>query len=396
MTNERQADTLDQQASGVAGATTAATVVSAGAAAAMAASLSAGAAASALDRSKMQLVPAYRVLVDNLPLPPAALADLIAITVYQDLDVPSMFTIQLLNWDMNLRRPTWSDNLFSPGSTIAIQMGYVDRQEQLLVGEITGLEPEFAAGEVPTLTVRGYDRSHQLLREQRTRAFVKMKDSDIARQIAAGVGLSASVIDSGVTLDYVLQHNQSDGEFLRQRARRIGYELLVVDRTLHFRPYQHNRPAALTLRRDVDLIEFFPRLTTMGKLSEFAVRGWNPADKQALVGKAAMSDQTSMGNLAIGMQRAFERGKGAAVTEPVASQAEADQVARGQFNAMVLTYITGSGVCIGRADLQAGSVIALEGLGRRFSGNYYVTTATHTYAPERGYRTAFDVKRNAT
>ena len=63
---------------------------------------------------------------------------------------------------------------------------------------------------------------------------------------------------------------------------------------------------------------------------------------------------------------------------------------------MALAYISGEGLCIGRTDLRAGKVIKIEGLGRRFSGLYYVTATRHTYTPAAGYRTAITVKRNAT
>lgn len=56
----------------------------------------------------------------------------------------------------------------------------------------------------------------------------------------------------------------------------------------------------------------------------------------------------------------------------------------------------GEGVCDGRTDLRAGTVVKIEGLGERFSGLYYVTSTTHSYTLKYGYRMAFTVRRNAT
>jgi len=53
-------------------------------------------------------------------------------------------------------------------------------------------------------------------------------------------------------------------------------------------------------------------------------------------------------------------------------------------------------VCIGRVDLRPGKLINVEGIGKRFSGSYYVTSTEHSFLPSRGYRTAFTVRRNAT
>ena len=106
-----------------------------------------------------------------------------------------------------------------------------------------------------------------------------------------------------------------------------------------------------------------------------------------------------MGGSTIGpasAENAFGPTSTAWVNQPVFSQAEADQIALGQFKTMALAYISAEGMCIGRTDLRAGTVVKIEGLGRRFSGLYYVTSTTHTYSPSRGYRTAFTARRNAT
>ena len=66
----------------------------------------------------------------------------------------------------------------------------------------------------------------------------------------------------------------------------------------------------------------------------------------------------------------------------------------GQLERQAMSYITGRGSCNGNPDLMARMVIELKGLGRRFSGKYYITSATHTISTS-GYRTDFEVKRNA-
>lgn len=312
-----------------------------------------------------------------------------------------MFILRLINWDMAQLQVTWADDdLMAEGNEVEIQMGYVDHLESLMVGEITGLEPEFSGSEIPILTVRGYDRRHRLLRGQKTRSFTQMKDSDIASQIASDAGLTAQTDDTQVTLDYVLQHNQTDLEFLQNRARRIGYEVVVEDKTLSFRTRQNASADVLTLTRETDLLEFYPRLTTLTQVGQVTVRGWNVKEKAKVVGQAATGDETTtMGGSTSGpsaTDQAFGSVSASRVDRPVLSQAEADQIAAGRFNTMALAYIGGEGVCIGRTDLRAGKVIKIEGLGRRFSGLYYVTATSHTYTPAAGYRTAITVKRNAS
>jgi len=342
----------------------------------------------------------FEIKINGSPVPPKVKNDLIAVTVYEEIAVPSMFTLELYNWDMDQLKVTWSDDeLFSEGNEVEIKMGYLKRLEKLMVGEITGLEAAFLAAEPFTLTVRGYDHRHRLMRGRKTRSFSKMKDSAIASQIASGAGLSTQVEDSKVTLDYVLQHNQTDLEFLQARARRIGYEVFVKEKKLYFQPHQHSASKSLTLGLETDMIEFYPRLTTMSQVGELVVRGWDLKEKKPIVGKAQAGDESSPMGSTSGPQAAnkgFGESSTASVNRPVLSQAEADQMALGQFSDMALTYISGDGVCLGNTELRAGIVVEIEGLGQRFSGQYYVTSTTHTLRPGKGYRTAFTVRRNAT
>ena len=349
-----------------------------------------------------KLVPEFRVSINGNELPPEAVVDLTTVAVYEDVDAPNMFTLTLVNWDMAQLKVTWADDdLFAVGSEVEVQMGYVDAQETLIIGEITGLEPEFCPSSPPTLIVRGYDRRHRLMRDHQTKTFSQIKDSDIASQLASDYGLQSEVDDTGVTLDYVLQHNKTPWRFLQERAHRNGYEVIVADKTLFFRPYQHTETEALTLKWELDLIEFYPRLSSLSQVSQVNVRGWNSTDQTEIVGQASSGDEAStMGGSTVGpsaVKEVFGQSNLTIVDRPVFSQAEADQAALGRFRTMALTYISGEGECVGRTDLRAGTVIKIEGVGDRFSGLYYVPSATHRFDAKRGaYRTQFSVRRNAT
>lgn len=351
-----------------------------------------------LDIQKM--VPTFRVRINGADLPSQAAIDVISVEVHEDLNAASMFALRLINWDMFGLRVTWADHqLFSEGNKVEVQMGYVDNIETIITGEITGLEPEFSAEEVPALTVRGYDLRHRLLRGRKTRTFVKVTDSDIITQIAGESDLTANSEDTGVIYDYVLQHNQSDLEFLQNRARRIGYEVFVEDNMLFWRPHRIMMKEEVTLARDADLVEFYPRSSTLSQASSISVRGWNPKSKDKIVGEAKIGDEaTTMEGRTIGpaiAEEAFGQAMTASIDRPVLSQAEADQMALGQFNEVALAYIKGQGMCNGRTDLKPGMLIRVEGVGERFGGIYYVTSTRHTYSPQRGYRTGFTVRRNA-
>ena len=329
------------------------------------------------------------------------LTDLLSVTVTEDIDVPGMFVLTLVNRDLISGRITWADkDLFEVGNEVEIRMGDGDKVATLIVGEITGLEPEFEPDEVPTLVVRGHDLRHRLMRGHKTRSFTQMKDAEIVRRIAQESGLRASVKDTKVKLEYVLQHNQTDLDFLQSRAQRLGYEVAIDGRTLSFQPYRNATSKVSTLTYGENLQSFFPRLSTMSQTASVEVRGWDAKQKKSTVAQSKATEvQSSMGGRTNGPQKsqqAFGRSSHVIVTEPIANPSEAQQVARGQLETMALAYITGSGACQGNPQLRAGRVIEIAGVGKRFSGLYYVTSATHSHVRDSGYHTEFEVKRNAT
>ena len=346
------------------------------------------------------LTPEFRIRINGEDLPLAAKADVVSIGVLEDVGAMSMFNFTLPCWDNAEMKPKWIDeDLFKEGNMVEIEMGYRDRLEEIFRGEITGLEPDFPKEAPPMLTVRGYDRRHRLMGKYKTRAFLNMKDSDIAGQIASDYSLSLDVEDTRVMIGYVLQHNQTDFQFLSERAQRIGFEMVVKDQTLYFRARQNKGSSAVILDREVELLDFSARLTTIGQVEEVFVKGWNPKDKVQVVGRSGIGDERQMGGTAsgpVGVREAFPGSGFTTVNLPMLSQAEADALARARFMELALCHVEGQGLCIGRPDLRAGRVVEIQGLGRRFSGTYYVTSAQHTFRPSSGYRTGFEFRRNAT
>jgi len=341
-------------------------------------------------------VPAFGLRVGGLPLTPDAMAAVVAVSVVQDVDLPGMFTVRLIDWDPDLRRPTWSDGpVFEPGASVEVSLGYVGALSTVLTGEITGLELEIEGDEPPMVVVRGYDRRHRLMRGQLTRTFVGVTDSDIARRIGAERGLAVQATETARPIAHVLQHNQTDLEFLSQRAARIGYEVGMDDRTLLFQPRQRPGVPTVVLRRDAELVSFFPRLTTMGQASGVVVQGRDPARPDQQVRAVVGTDDGGAAGVptaeALPGAGAVDVGN-RTLLRPVADQAEARALAEALADTTRPWQITGTGTCIGRPDVRAGEPVRIEGLGTRFSGEYAVTAATHTYQPSSGYRTEFCVR----
>lgn len=347
------------------------------------------------------LNPTAKILIEGKSLPLELAVDLLSVSISEEITALSMFTLTFTSWDTIAQKITSIDaESLDIGKQVEIQLGYDNKLTKVMVGEITGLEPEFSQDSVPTVVVRGYDLRHRLMRGRSTQSFLKMKDSDIASQIARKQGLTAQVTDSKVKLDYILQHNQTDWEFLQSRAERIGYEVVVEDKTLYFRPHPTNTSKILTLTYPDDLLEFSPRLSTMTQIPQIQIQGWDFRQKQAVLSTAKVGQEGSqMGGKTTGtkiVEKSYGKGSDTQVTQTIANKAEADQMAIGQFQDMAIAYITGDGTCKGNPQVRAGKVIEIKGVGKRFSGLYYLSSTEHRYSVEQGYQTSFTIRRTAT
>jgi phage protein D len=345
------------------------------------------------------LIADYEISSAGSRIPPEAQAVVTGIEVDLDVENAGMFSLLLHAGEREQERHTWIDgDLFRPGTEIKIKIGYGSTLTTMIAGEITALTPEYPDNGAVILRVRGYDRLYRLGFGRKTYAFRNMKDSDIASQIATDWQLTPQVDATDETHEYVLQRNQTDREFLAERARRLRYELRVEDRTLYFQPPKDDAGAVMTLTYGETLIDFFPVLSTVWQTSKAAVRGWSVKDKQAVSGEAGNDDvASSMGGSETGPQAA-ERVAGEQVRilagEDAATQGAAEGLAKAALNRAAMEYITGEGSSVGDPAIKPGSVVELTGLGLRFSGRYYVTGCRHILGG-RGYHTHFTVRRSA-
>jgi uncharacterized protein len=356
--------------------------------------------------------PAFKVQVNGANLTADVSKNITEVSVTHELDTTDSFALSIANPYPQMRWTHTRDaDLFREGNAIVIEMGYVDNLQCLMDGEITRISPSFPESGTPSLRVEGHSRMHRLQGSRRTRTFQQMTDKQIAEQIARDLNLTPQADDTAPQHDYVIQFNQTDLDFLRERAEYIHFEVRVEGRTMFFRHAQENQAQAYTLvwrspsrsfQSGVNILplkNFNPTLNTLHQVNTVIVRGYDPKNKRQIIGRAGSGDEeATMGGKQAGPQvtaSAFgTQTEEVRVDHPLATQEEADRLARAIYNQRALQLVTGSGSTIGVPDLRAGAVIEMDGLGPRFNGQYYVTQTTHT-SGGGGYTTSFAVKRNA-
>lgn len=342
--------------------------------------------------------------------------NILQIVVEESLHRPSLFSIAIRNdyqpggetdipWDEQ-KQLKIGDQVsigFDPSITVAeeeenAQLG------QLIIGEITGVEAHFTETTQAPMIMRGYDVSHRLHRGRFNRSFQNMTDSDVVKKIISQVGIDKGTIDeSGEPHDYLFQENQTNMEFLRSRAARLGFELFVQAGKLNFRKPKEDE--TLKLKWLDNLRGFRVRINSTEQVQEVEVRGWDYGTKKSVVANISTEKLLTSRNPETDkaqqnpqkgseVNASFEQLKDTprmiVVDQPFFKAKEADAMAQAVCNELGGQYVIADAKAEGNPQIRPGVIVELEGLGP-YSGKYYVTDTRHTYA-ERLYTTEFSVR----
>jgi phage protein D len=339
-----------------------------------------------------RLVSQVYVKIDGFPLMGRVIDDLTEARVESTVHLPDLATLRFNNPELE-----WSDGeKFKVGQEIEVEFGDSRLKRQVFSGEVTALGLEVGEEGALNLVVRAYDRAHRLHRGRFTRTFLQMKDSDIARKIARELSLDTDQIeDTPQVHQYLLQHNQTNWEFLQERASFLGFELQVNEKKLVFKPPPSTPSESLSLAWRDELLSFHANMTAGEQVNEVEVRGWDPREKKAVSGIAKRPEllpsigvRQSGGELAAS---AFHSDARVVVArEPVYSQEQAKKLAQTVLEDLSSVFVTAEGVAMGDPRLRLGSKVEVKSVGSQFSGEYVVTQARHVYSSS-GYNIEFEV-----
>jgi phage protein D/phage baseplate assembly protein gpV len=345
----------------------------------------------------------FSVTIDGRAMPKDMIGSVSRIVVDQNLHLPAMFEIHLRD-EQSSGVYRWIDRAdLKIGSEIFISAEPVPegkkalpvRSDELLIrGEVTAIECEFGESADATLIVRGYDRSHRLHLGMHTQTFTNMSDADIVRQVGEAAGLKVATTDTSVVHEYMLQNNQTDMAFLRARARRIGFHLGIDDDgQLTFRKVEGKAERGPELSWGGNLRSFRPTISAARQTHQVATFSWDPKSKQSVQSVARVADASPDGpdvdsDLEASRSIAGIAARAVMVDQP-ATVDECDQLAAAAADDVQSSFVEAEGTCLGHSAVKAGRTVTIRDVGRKFSGVYFVTSATHVYAPATGYRTTF-------
>jgi phage protein D len=396
-------------------------------------------------------VPAFRIILKGKDQP-GLVRDILSVTFHDSLTDVDSVDLVVNNWDPGDPIPGQAvqgqfsyhnTHVFDPWQDIEVWMGYYRKGkgdfQQMMVGEISSMAPNFPASGASTLTVRALSFLHQFRIQQKTLQFKNKTDSQIAKQIVDDINKDAQKKVAKIKIQmpddevqanieqnnekpwpYLEMHNQYPIVFLMQRSRDIGYGISIEDKTdtdtgmrtvtFHYQLSKSIRRPTYVLLWGRSLISFQPTLQTARQVSAVTVNGWNAQTKQPISKTATRADLVKKGERMIapedlGMtENQLSQKVEVVVDRGFKDPNDAQQTAERTLLQLAQGLVQGKGKTIGLPLLRAGSKvqICMNPLDieptlppiDRFSGVYQVTETTHTIS-DSGYTTDFSCRMEA-
>lgn len=281
---------------------------------------------------------------------------------------------------------------FAVGSALTVELTRETEVVEVFSGEIAAVGLEQRGSYRHLLIVEGYDKAHRLGHATRVKTFLEQSWSDIISSVAGQYGLTAQV-DSSLSspvFKYQLQQ-ESDIALLDRIAMRTGTEWLVDGTKLIVRPRAALSSAAATTTYGIDLYRFRARYSGSEHIGGTKVMGWDPTAHQAIsvedtsqisdpVGASDPAGASAWRTAAADMNPGTAKLQASGLA--VESAAEATALAKGLARRQTTAELIVRGECSVRVDIKVGTALAIEGVGTKLAGSYYVTEVEHRLTSE--------------
>ena len=268
---------------------------------------------------------------------------------------------------------------FESGTAVEIAMGYGGdgTLTPLLTGSIASIHAAFTVENGPTVTVSGFGLLKTLMNGTNSRSWTDVTVGKAVDEILSSYSFgTVDIQDADIKRRKLIQDNQSDYRFLDALADHYGFALSAERDTVRFRPRGRrgrNQEPVAELWYGEALHDFYAERRKTRSTHSVEVRSWDIDAKEEIVATAGSTTAEHTEVFRV----------------PVMSQTEAQHIADKKHSQYPNGRIDGHGEADGDPAISAGTVVRLEELGERFSGEYYVTNATHRMGGS-GYRTTFE------
>lgn len=267
------------------------------------------------------------------------------------------------------------DSLFKPGTAIRLDAGGTDKEETLFEGSIIGLRILTGKDLRSYMVVECRDNAYPATQGRKNRIFEKKKDNEIIKEVLSDYG-SVDVDATPYQHPTLVQYYCSDWDFALSRADANGLFVFTDGSKIKVKKPEVSGSPVHTVTFGTDITAFDLELSSDDQFTQYEAVSWSPKEQKAVKVTAAAPSLNKQGdlqpkNIASGDSLLLQ-------TDAPTDEKALKQWADGMALKAGLARYQGSISFYGSAKVKPGCIIELKGLGKRFNGNLFVGSVTHT------------------
>lgn len=268
---------------------------------------------------------------------------------------------------------------FAPGNDIKITAGYGDRGEKAI------FEGVIVKHGIEISTVTSYKLrlvcKHKAVCMTFNRSSAEFKDktdNSIITTILGTYGLSGTVDSTSIQNENFFQKLATDWDIILSRAEFNGFVVLLDSDTVKIGKPLFTATPVLRVAAGESMMAFNAELNVERQAPSIEATAWDSKTQALLKSTATEPSVNEQGNLKPkDLSSKLNQVKLSLNAAAALSADELKAWADGKLLRMRLSAFKGRVSFIGNADVKTGSLITLEGVGKKFNGDAYVSSVIH-------------------
>jgi uncharacterized protein len=321
-------------------------------------------------------VPSYMIFVNGSRLSVEQEALVKKVTVIDKVNAISSFMIEFQDPDKELMD---SDNFFL-GSEVKIKMGFKDTLEEVINGEVTVCEANYAKNEDVSFIIRGRTKLSRLNRSICSKYFKEKSESDIINEIVKNYGMQCDIDSIGKTQKIFMQTNQTDWAFIMGMAERFDCQVSFKDSKMLFKKIESNKSEDVVLEWGKTLHRFKGSMDSEKLILEVKADGYNFDKQEKFDSTAKLADISTLKKMYD--ENIIKGAKASFVDSSVEDEKATEDLVKNYIARKCRDYATAEACCEGDPKIIAGSIVKVNEVTGRFSTKYIVRSVKHELDPE--------------
>lgn len=311
---------------------------------------------------------------------------IIKINVEKAINKISRARVYITGGDAHLNTFEESENTnFTPGKQVVLKLGYDQINDIVFEGVIEKLGISLKNGFITQpwsslLVLSCVDKAIKLTNSYTSDVYEDKKESEIFSSLINSVsGLSATISPTSVKHPFFPKYNSSDWDFIIDRAKINGLVVLNSDNEIKIsEPKKDVSQPEQTIINGESTLNFDAQIDSSSQLSSLKLDSWNSFTNDSNESQA-VEPSLIANNILTGSEiSAATSAASININIPQSTEvSELKVISDGILQNSRLNRIVGRATFKGVTNIDIGSVVALNGFGRNFDGNIYITALSH-------------------